>query len=152
MFDRVIKDPDWRAALHGQPVMKVSYDGEAFTVCTAKAIHAVWGQFAGRGDNPFNLALMIKHHRSLDAWKDLPWFAVCDSEERELFCIQSPFSDNAVGRMMLESRVLWVLKIRKEGVVTWLRAHGADPDLINDYVIRICREFDEMTGEEWLPA
>ena len=96
MFDHVIKDPDWRAALHGQPVMKVSYDGEAFTVCTAKAIHAVWGQFAGRGDNPFNLALMIKHKRSWDAWKELPWFAVCDSEERELFCIQSPFSDNAI--------------------------------------------------------
>lgn len=28
MFDRVIKDPDWRAALHGQPVMKVTFDGE----------------------------------------------------------------------------------------------------------------------------
>ena len=85
MFDKVIKDPDWRAALHGQPVMKVTYDGEAFTVCTAKAINAVWGQFAGRGDNPFNLALMIKHHVSWEAWKELPWFAVCDAEERELF-------------------------------------------------------------------
>lgn len=147
MFDHVIKDPDWRAALHGQPVMKVTYGGEKFTVCTAKAIHAVWGQFAGRGDNPFNLALMIKHHVSWEAWKELPWFAVYDAEERELFCIQSPFSDNAVGRMMLESRVLWVLKIRKEGVVTWLRANGADPDLINDYVIRICREFDELNDE-----
>ena len=147
MFDHVIKDPDWRAALHGKPVMKVTYDGEAFTVCTAKAIHAVWGQFSGRGDNPFNLALMIKHRRSYDAWKDLPWFAVCDSEERELLCIQSPFSDDAVGRMMLESRVLWTLKIRKEGVVTWLRANGVDPELINTYVIRICREFDELNGE-----
>ena len=105
------------------------------------------GAICRPGDNPFNLALMIKHKRSWDAWKDLPWFAVCDAEERELFCIQSPFSDDAVGRMMLESRVLWVLKIRKEGVVTWLRANGADPDLINDYVTRICREFDELNDE-----
>jgi hypothetical protein len=146
MFDRVITNPDWRAALHGQPVMSVTYDREVFTVCTAKAIHTV-REFTGRGNNPFNLALMIKHHVSWDTWKDLPWFAVCDSEERELFCIQSPFSDNAVSRMMLESRVLWVLKIRKEGVVSWLRANGADPDLINDYVLRICREFDELNDE-----
>ena len=90
---------------------------------------------------------MVKHKRSYDAWKDLPWFAICDDEERELFCIQSPFSDNAVGRMMLESRVRWTLKIRKEGVVTWLRANGVDPELINTYVIRICREFDELNEE-----
>lgn len=151
MFDHVIKNPDWRAALHGKPVMQVNYEGETFYVCRAKAIHTV-REFAGRGDNPFNLALMVKYRRSYDAWKDLPWFAICDDEERELFCIQSPAGDNVIGRMMLESRVLWVLKIRKEGVVTWLRAHGADPDLINDYVTRICKEFDEMTGEEWLPV
>lgn len=146
MFDKVITDPDWRAALHGKPVMQVNYEGETFYVCPAKAIDPASGQVSGRCDNPFNLALMVKQKRSYDAWKNLPWFAVCDSEERELFCIQSPFSDNAVGRMMLESRVLWTLKIRKEGVVTWLRANGVDPELINTYVIRICKEFDELNG------
>ena len=145
MFDKVITDPDWRAALHGKPVMQVNYEGEKFYVCPAKAIHAV-REFAGRGDNPFNLALMIKHRRSYEAWKELPWFAVCDAEERELFCIQSPAGDNAVGRMMLESRVLWTLKIRKGGVVTWLRTNGVDPELINTYVLRICKEFDEING------
>lgn len=145
MFDHVITDPDWRAALHGKPVMQVNYEGETFYVCPAKAIHTVW-EFTGRGDNPFNLALMVKQKRSYEAWKNLPWFAVCDDEERELFCIQSPFSDNTVGRMMLESRVLWTLKIRKEGVVTWLRANGVDPELINTYVLRICKEFDELNG------
>lgn len=147
MFDKVITDPDWRAALHGKPVMQVNYEGETFYVCPAKALYVV-REFAGRGDNPFNLALMVKHKRSYDAWKDLPWFAVCDDEERELFCIQSPFSDDTVGRMMLESRVLWTLKIRKEGVVTWLRANGVDPELINTYVLRICKEFDELNSED----
>ena len=148
MFDKVITDPDWRAALHGKPVMQVNYEGETFYVCPAKAIDPVSGQLSGRCDNPYNLALMVKHKRSYDAWTELPWFAICDDEERELFCIQSPFSDNAVGRMMLESRVLWTLKIRKEGVVTWLRANGVDPELINTYVIRICKEFDELNGED----
>ena len=147
MFDHVIKDPDWRAALHGKPVMQVNFEGETFYVCPAEAIHAV-REFAGRGDNPFNLALMVKQKRSYDAWKDLPWFAVCDDEERELFCIQSPFSDDTVGRMMLESRVRWTLKIRKEGVVSWLRANGVDPELINTYVLRICKEFDELNSED----
>ena len=146
MFDHVIKDPDWRAALHGKPLTRVIFEGGIYLICPAKAIHTV-REFAGRGDNPFNLALMIRHNRSYDAWKNLPWFAVCDAEERELFCIQSPVGDNAVGRCMLENRVLWCLKIRKEGVVTWLRANGADPDLINDYVLRICREFDELNDE-----
>lgn len=31
MFDKVITDPDWRAALHGKPVMQVNYEGETFT-------------------------------------------------------------------------------------------------------------------------
>lgn len=146
MFDKVIKDPDWRAALHGKPVMQVNYEGETFYVCPAKAIDPTSGQISGRCDNPYNLALMVKQKRSYEAWKDLPWFAVCDAEERELFCIQSPAGDNAVGRMMLESRVLWTLKIRKEGVVTWLRANGVDPELINTYVIRICKEFNELNG------
>lgn len=145
MFDHVITDPDWRAALHGKPVMQVNYEGETFYVCPAKAIHTV-REFTGRGDNPFNLALMVKQKRSYDAWKNLPWFAICDDEERELFCIQSPFSDDTVGRMMLESRVRWTLKIRTEGVVTWLRANGVDPELINTYVLRICKEFDELNS------
>ena len=146
MFDKVIRDPDWRAALHGRPIMRTEYAGEVFFICPARAIHPASGQVSGRCDNPFNLALMIKHRRSYEAWKELPWFAVCDAEERELFCIQSPAGDNAVGRMMLESRVLWTLKIRKEGVVTWLRANGVDPELINTYVLRICKEFDELNG------
>ena len=146
MFDRVIRDPDWRAALHGRPIMRTEYAGEVFYICPAKAIHPASGQLSGRCDNPYNLAIMIKHRRSWDAWNELPWFAVCDAEERELFCIQSPAGDDAIGRMMLESRVLWTLKIRKEGVVTWLRANGVDPELINTYVIRICKEFDELNG------
>ena len=141
MFDRVIKDTDWRAALHGRPVMRTEYAGEVFYICPAKAIHAVWGQASGRCDNPYNLALMVKHRRSYEAWKELPWFAVCDAEERELFCIQSPAGDDAIGRMMLESRVQWILKIRKEGVIPWLREHGVSPEELNVYALHVCREF-----------
>ena len=63
MFDHVIKDPDWRAALHGRPVMRTEYAGEVFFICPAKAIHPASGQASGRCDNPYNLALMIKHRR-----------------------------------------------------------------------------------------
>ena len=141
MFDKVIRDPDWRAALHGRPVMRAEYAGEVFYICPAKAIHPASGQVSGRCDNPYNLALMIKHRRSYEAWKELPWFSVCDAEERELFCIQSPAGDNAVGRMMLESRVKWILKIRHEVVIPWLQAHGVNPEELNVYAMHVHREF-----------
>ena len=35
MFDRVIRDPDWRAALHGRPIMRAEYAGEVFFICPA---------------------------------------------------------------------------------------------------------------------
>jgi hypothetical protein len=43
--------------------------------------------------------------------------------------------------MMLESRVRWILKIRKEGVIPWLREHGVSPEDLNVYALHVCREF-----------
>ena len=141
MFDHVIKDPDWRAALHGKPLMQVIFEGNVYLICPAKAIHYD-GQFAERANSLFNLALMIRHNRSYDNWKNLPYFAVCNSEERELFCIQSPCSDNAVGRCMLENRVLWCLKLMAKGPEAWLKEHGIKPEQINDYLLKICMDID----------
>lgn len=39
MFDKVIRDPDWRAALHGRSIMRTEYAGEVFFICPARAIH-----------------------------------------------------------------------------------------------------------------
>lgn len=136
----VIKDPDWEHSLHGECIMKVAYKGEVYRICTAKVID----HCSGRCNNPYNLAVMIRFRQTYEQWRELPWYAVCNDKDEELFLLQAPFPEGTIGRMTVENRVLTALKIREYGYEKWLSEHNIPESEYNNYQ-RIVENFKKET-------
>ncbi len=129
----MIKDPYWEKALHGEYLATIIHRGKEYRICTAKVIDRT----SGRCENPYALAVRIMFRDSFFSWLHLPWVAVCDANDEEMFLIQTPKPSGAVGLLQMCNRAQKALEVKDYGVSKWLTEHGVRE--WNDYTQMILR-------------